>query len=241
MATQTAPQNTINGDDKSMAKGVDESKTSVVSGIFECNICLDSVQDPVVTFCGHLYCWPCIYKWIQHQNPSSRLETQKAQCPMCKTEVSQNTIVPLYGPSQTLKNTDTTEMAPHVGSVIPPRLRTPRYRQRLTVPTKQHSRGGYQQHAPPPLAVGGGGGGGLTVDGVVVPSPTIGMLGEMVSGRILGELGSPLFATTPNSYNNVVGMSTRRERWQITQVDRSLSRIYVFLFCGIILSLLLFT
>jgi|TARA_B110000977_G_scaffold188631_1_gene257137 E3 ubiquitin-protein ligase RNF5 len=29
---------------------------------FECNICLELASDPVVTQCGHLYCWPCIYK-----------------------------------------------------------------------------------------------------------------------------------------------------------------------------------
>ena len=27
-----------------------------------CNICLDPACDPVTTFCGHLYCWPCIYQ-----------------------------------------------------------------------------------------------------------------------------------------------------------------------------------
>ncbi|CAD5327030.1 unnamed protein product [Arabidopsis thaliana] len=24
----------------------------------------DSVQEPVVTLCGHLFCWPCIHKWL---------------------------------------------------------------------------------------------------------------------------------------------------------------------------------
>ncbi|KAL3353098.1 hypothetical protein AABB24_020871, partial [Solanum stoloniferum] len=38
---------------------------------FECNICLDVVHDPVVTLCGHLYCWPCIYKWIHFKTISS--------------------------------------------------------------------------------------------------------------------------------------------------------------------------
>jgi hypothetical protein len=28
---------------------------------FECNICLDDVREPIVTQCGHLYCWYAIY------------------------------------------------------------------------------------------------------------------------------------------------------------------------------------
>ena len=29
---------------------------------FECNICYDVAEAPVVTLCGHLYCWPCRYR-----------------------------------------------------------------------------------------------------------------------------------------------------------------------------------
>lgn len=29
---------------------------------FECNICFDAARDPVVTQCGHLYCWPCLHQ-----------------------------------------------------------------------------------------------------------------------------------------------------------------------------------
>ncbi len=32
------------------------------SSAFECNICYDLAQSPVVTMCGHLYCWPCLYR-----------------------------------------------------------------------------------------------------------------------------------------------------------------------------------
>ena len=38
-------------------------------GAFECNICLDVATDPVVTQCGHLYCWPCIYKYVRRARP----------------------------------------------------------------------------------------------------------------------------------------------------------------------------
>ncbi|XP_008778465.2 E3 ubiquitin-protein ligase RMA1H1-like [Phoenix dactylifera] len=61
------------------------------NGCFDCNICLDSAAEPVVTLCGHLYCWPCIYKWLLVQITSLQ------QCPVCKAPLSEDTLVPLYG------------------------------------------------------------------------------------------------------------------------------------------------
>lgn len=29
---------------------------------FQCNICYELAKEPVVTLCGHLYCWPCVYR-----------------------------------------------------------------------------------------------------------------------------------------------------------------------------------
>ena len=31
-------------------------------GNFDCNVCYDTAREPVVTMCGHLYCWPCLYR-----------------------------------------------------------------------------------------------------------------------------------------------------------------------------------
>ncbi|KAL7495656.1 hypothetical protein ACHAWT_003976 [Skeletonema menzelii] len=32
---------------------------------FMCAICIDTVSDePVVTRCGHIFCWPCLYQWL---------------------------------------------------------------------------------------------------------------------------------------------------------------------------------
>ncbi len=33
----------------------DEAEASI---LFECNICLDMASQPVITLCGHLFCWP---------------------------------------------------------------------------------------------------------------------------------------------------------------------------------------
>ncbi|GAB2279707.1 hypothetical protein Dimus_014347 [Dionaea muscipula] len=60
------------------------------SGDFECNICFDLAQDPIVTLCGHLFCWPCLYKWLHHHS-------QSQECPVCKALVQEDKLVPLYG------------------------------------------------------------------------------------------------------------------------------------------------
>lgn len=35
---------------------------SAEESLFSCNICYEIAANPVVTLCGHLYCWPCIYR-----------------------------------------------------------------------------------------------------------------------------------------------------------------------------------
>ncbi|CAM8936104.1 unnamed protein product [Rhodiola kirilowii] len=57
---------------------------------FECNICFDLAQDPIVTLCGHLFCWPCLYKWLH-------LHSKSQECPVCKAMVEEEKLVPLYG------------------------------------------------------------------------------------------------------------------------------------------------
>ncbi|KAK6129058.1 hypothetical protein DH2020_037199 [Rehmannia glutinosa] len=60
------------------------------AGDFECNICFDLAQDPVITLCGHLYCWPCLYRWL-------RGHSQSHECPVCKALVEEEKAIPLYG------------------------------------------------------------------------------------------------------------------------------------------------
>ncbi|KAI5068850.1 hypothetical protein GOP47_0017195 [Adiantum capillus-veneris] len=57
---------------------------------FECGICLDVCYDPVVTMCGHLFCWPCLYHWLS-------LHSACSECPVCKKQLQQNMVIPLYG------------------------------------------------------------------------------------------------------------------------------------------------
>ncbi|CAL9165399.1 unnamed protein product [Musa hybrid cultivar] len=60
------------------------------AGSFECNICFELAQDPVVTLCGHLFCWPCLYKWLHGH-------AQSSECPVCKAIIEEEKLVPLYG------------------------------------------------------------------------------------------------------------------------------------------------
>lgn len=63
-------------------------------GDFECNICFELAQDPIVTLCGHLYCWPCLYEWLHHHSHSQ-------ECPVCKALIQEEKLVPLYGRGKT--------------------------------------------------------------------------------------------------------------------------------------------
>jgi len=60
------------------------------TGLFDCNICLESARNPVITVCGHLYCWPCLYKWL-------KLREHEPSCPVCKSAVSRDCVIPIYG------------------------------------------------------------------------------------------------------------------------------------------------
>jgi len=57
---------------------------------FECNICYELAREPVVTLCGHLYCWPCIYRWMQ-------VQSHCRVCPVCKAGIDDEKVVPIYG------------------------------------------------------------------------------------------------------------------------------------------------
>ncbi|PAV65250.1 hypothetical protein WR25_06654 [Diploscapter pachys] len=57
---------------------------------FECNICLDTARDAVVSLCGHLFCWPCLVQWLDTR-PNRQL------CPVCKSAIDKDKVIPIYG------------------------------------------------------------------------------------------------------------------------------------------------
>ncbi|KAM0934083.1 putative Zinc finger, RING-type [Dioscorea sansibarensis] len=66
-----------------------EEKSKSVAD-FECNICFEMAKEPVVTSCGHLFCWPCLYQWLY-------LHSEHKECPVCKGEVLESHVTPIFG------------------------------------------------------------------------------------------------------------------------------------------------
>ncbi|MCE3214992.1 hypothetical protein HAX54_000510 [Datura stramonium] len=221
----------------------DDEREGYLSGGFECNICLDLANDPVVTFCGHLYCWPCIFKWIHLRSiPSENPHQLNPQCPVCNAEVSRRTLVPLYGRGQATESSE--EEVPSNGMVIPqrpPSLRSGSHPPIATTdshPSQQlHHRGNLQQPqthqsnstsyvAPPLFGVGG------TTTNVLHP-----MIGETAYARVAGNL-PPMYYTYPNSYHQAGSSSLRMRRQQLYADDKSVRRVYFFLFCCVVICLI---
>ncbi|KAK3016438.1 hypothetical protein RJ639_007793 [Escallonia herrerae] len=225
------------------AAGLDSEKTTPC---FDCNICLDFARDPVVTLCGHLYCWPCIYKWFHFQS-ATLASDEHPQCPVCKAEISYTTMVPLYGRGQMLSEAEPEGgKAPKLELVIPPRPPACGTQALVPAPTGQQRPyrnpyqnleslpqpyGSFEQDSSAPLLNFGG----STPTGAA--NLAMGMFGEMVYARVFGNSES-LYAY-PNSYH-LEGFSSPRLRRQEMQADKSLFRVTVFLCCCFFLCLALF-
>lgn len=81
--------------DKSNGKSTnDTNNTKKDDSMFECNICLDTAKEAVVSMCGHLFCWPCLHQWLETR-PTRQL------CPVCKAAISKDKVIPLYGRGST--------------------------------------------------------------------------------------------------------------------------------------------
>ena len=65
--------------------------------VFDCNICLDMAQDPILTCCGHLFCWSCFYQL-------SHVYSNVKECLVCMEEVADTSIIPIYGNDNTNDN-----------------------------------------------------------------------------------------------------------------------------------------
>ncbi|CAA0825290.1 E3 ubiquitin-protein ligase RMA1 [Striga hermonthica] len=209
------------------------------SACFDCSICLDFARDPVVTLCGHLYCWPCIYKWLESQASSD----EPTQCPICKAQISEKTIVPLYGRGQTFS-----ESEPDNKVNIPPRppacntkaLTSLLNSEQQFMPSYPHHHQARIQHEFSNNFTNYGEYSPTPFNGTAAMSvfhPTMGAFGEMIYARVFGN--SQSLYTYPNSYHTVGNRSPRLRRREL-RAEESLNRVTIFLFCFFLLCFLVF-
>ena len=87
-------------------------ESSGIGENFECNICFQKANEAVVTCCGHLFCWPCLYRWLH-------VHSYHKECPVCKGAIDEYNITPIYGREWALASA---RMQSALGSErIPPR------------------------------------------------------------------------------------------------------------------------
>lgn len=141
------------------------SSAGATSTDFSCSICFDTATEPVVTKCGHLYCWPCLETWLKRE----------PECPMCKGHIDPNTagdVIPLYGKGQASgRSSRPGPSAPSSASTEPHDTARPRANREAPLPRPERENGfrfGLRQH-------GGWGGGAFIVAGFpsVVPWPVM--------------------------------------------------------------------
>ncbi|PUZ50245.1 hypothetical protein GQ55_6G043900 [Panicum hallii var. hallii] len=103
---EAARRQKLDGDNKVGGKGAAKKDGCCeCSSSFECNICLDPAKEPVVTPCGHLFCWPCLYQWLHSHSAHS-------ECPVCKGEVLEVNVTPIYGRGGEEGDSATLDMPP---------------------------------------------------------------------------------------------------------------------------------
>lgn len=202
------------------AEAMNQASGSGEGGSFDCNICLELAQDPVVTLCGHLFCWPCLYRWLQGR-------TEPKECPVCKASVAEEKVIPLYGRGKVGSADPRTKSMPGVN--IPHR---PSGQRPDTVRTGADHH--YHSHAynfmagPGHMPVGSFGNITFSAGFGLFPS----LFGFQMHGLADGPYGS---AGIPNGFHHG---GPRPPMRQHRQQDAFLSRLLLFLGCFVVAWLL---
>lgn len=210
------------------AAAADERTLPPQAACFDCSICLDAAVDPVVTLCGHLYCWPCIYRWMQAETSSP----QPQQCPVCKAPLSERALVPLFGRGS-----------------LPTNPKGPPQR-RLSVPKRPNvTRDAIasmmeEQQRPPGMRQPQLQYGHYTASqwgaGVFSSTATAGGALRGLAAVALHPLMSRSSYSMRPYQLDTSGLRSPRERRQAMRVEESLHQIWIFLFCCAVLCLLFF-
>uniref|UniRef100_A0A915HFL2 RING-type E3 ubiquitin transferase n=1 Tax=Romanomermis culicivorax TaxID=13658 RepID=A0A915HFL2_ROMCU len=103
------PNNEDNGDDFEDANGRRQENQPILPKIFPkshseelcrqfyCLFCGNLASNPVVSFCGHLFCWPCLCKKFLTAKCQSSGCIDGVSCPGCNFIIKKNDVIPMYG------------------------------------------------------------------------------------------------------------------------------------------------
>uniref|UniRef100_A0A8C7F0B9 E3 ubiquitin-protein ligase RNF185 n=1 Tax=Oncorhynchus kisutch TaxID=8019 RepID=A0A8C7F0B9_ONCKI len=94
MASPAPPPATVSTATENPSSSTAAGEGGNQDSTFECNICLDTSKDAVISLCGHLFCWPCLHQWLETR-PNRQV------CPVCKAGISRDKVIPLYGRGST--------------------------------------------------------------------------------------------------------------------------------------------
>lgn len=221
------------------------------SGCFDCNICLDFAAEPVVTLCGHLYCWPCIYEWLRpgvESTASDNSSSTRRQCPVCKATLSMDTLVPLYGRGGNSKKSLNGIAIPRRPMVHREIVEQQNAQSNVSDQHYNQSMEDNPQHQPllhahhHPIPTG--------FDFIYPPAPVGRGLIHSTAGGVLGGMAEVvlpwafrgqlpgLYYTSP--YHVATQNVNPRLRRHQMEIERSLHQIWFFLFVFVVLCLLLF-
>ncbi|KAL1452278.1 hypothetical protein WDU94_006564 [Cyamophila willieti] len=81
---QTPPNDEGSGDQKKTDGDADKGQ------MFDCNICLDTAKDAVISMCGHLF---CVFQLAVLMRTCPSRQT----CPVCKAAIDRDKVIPVYG------------------------------------------------------------------------------------------------------------------------------------------------
>lgn len=190
-------------------------------GSFDCNICLELAQDPVVTQCGHLFCWPCLYQWLQMHSISK-------ECPVCKGGVVEEKVIPLYGRGKVGSADPRTKRVPGVN--IPHRPSGQRPDTARTTDHHYPSQGFNFMAGQGPVPVGSLGNITFSAGFGLFPS-LFGLQMHGFSDTPYGSLGMP-----SNGFHG----GPQQVRHDHHQQETFLSRFLLFLFCLVVFCLFFF-
>ncbi|KAL9444121.1 hypothetical protein AB3S75_017326 [Citrus x aurantiifolia] len=158
-------------------------------------------------------------KWSPTSAPTNvpeKDDEQQQNCPVCKANISVASLVPLYGRGGTSSESDSKK--PNLGEA--PAFHNPQY---------------FPHHYGSHAALASSSLGGMAT--ISFFNPLMGMLGGMTLERIFGGSTSSLF-TYPSQ--SLLVSNNPRIRRQEMELDKSLNRVSLFLFCCLVLCLLLF-